>query len=173
MTTLWYCSWLFWQFWLTALVVMNRIFHSKMAVTARAGGACTQFKTKHQSKHQPVLPAYDPPEDRGLETVLINVFGFYSHWKVWYKSEKAFGMCSEWHYTTRGLPYGDMTTRPDGLVVMSPSANLPRCVMPFWTHAHAFSLYDSRLSDTQQRKIILMKTHLLGVNRQQGTWQGS
>ena len=28
-----------------------------------------------------------------------------------------------------------------GLVVMSPSANLPRCVMPFWTHAHAFSLY--------------------------------
>ena len=69
------------------------------------------------------------------------MFGFYSHWKVWYKSEKAFGMCSEWHYTTRGLAYGDMTTRPDGLVVMSPSANLPRCVMPFWTHAHAFSLY--------------------------------
>ena len=31
---------------------------------------------------------------------------------------------------------------PYGLVVMSPSANLPRCVMPFWTHAHAFSLYD-------------------------------
>ena len=29
-----------------------------------------------------------------------------------------------------------------GLVVMSPSANLPRCVMPFWTHAHAFSLYE-------------------------------
>ena len=42
------------------------------------------------------------------------VFGFYSHWKVWYKSEKAFGMCSEWHYTTRGLAYGDMTTRPTG-----------------------------------------------------------
>ena len=79
--------------------------------------------------------------------VLINVFGFYSHWKVWYKSEKAFGMCSEWHYTTRGLAYGDMTTRPDGLVVMSPSANLPRCVMPFWTHAHAFSLYDVIIFD--------------------------
>ena len=42
------------------------------------------------------------------------LFGFYSHWKVWYKSEKAFGMCSEWHYTTRGLAYGDMTTRPTG-----------------------------------------------------------
>ena len=42
------------------------------------------------------------------------VFGFYSHWKVWYKSEKEFGMCSEWHYTTRGLAYGDMTTRPTG-----------------------------------------------------------
>ena len=46
-----------------------------------------------------------------------------------------------WHYTTRGLAYGDMTTRPDGLVVMSLSANPPRCVMPFWTYAHAFSLY--------------------------------
>ena len=42
------------------------------------------------------------------------VFGFYSHWKVWYKSEKAFGMCSEWHFTTRGLAYGDITTRPTG-----------------------------------------------------------
>ena len=35
---------------------------------------------------------------------------------------------------------------PYGLVVMSPSANLPRCVMPFWTHAHAFSLYDVIMS---------------------------
>ena len=40
------------------------------------------------------------------------VFGFYSHWKVWYKSEKAFGMCSEWHYTTRGLAYGDIRQSP-------------------------------------------------------------
>ena len=28
-----------------------------------------------------------------------------------------------------------------GLVVISPSVNLPRCVMPFWTYAHIFSLY--------------------------------
>ena len=35
---------------------------------------------------------------------------------------------------------------PYGLVVMSPSANLPRCVMPFWTHAHVFSLYDQQPS---------------------------
>ena len=34
------------------------VFHSEMAVTARARGACTQFKTKHQSKRQRVLPAY-------------------------------------------------------------------------------------------------------------------
>ena len=33
-------------------------FYSEMAVTARAGGECTQLKTKHQSKHQRVLPAY-------------------------------------------------------------------------------------------------------------------
>ena len=89
-----------------------------------------------------IWPSIRSRARNGFNKRLINVFGFYSHWKVWYKSEKAFGMCSEWHYTTRGLAYGDMTTRPDGLVVMSPSANLPRCVMPFWTHAHAFSLYD-------------------------------
>ena len=35
---------------------------------------------------------------------------------------------------------------PYGLVVMSPSSNLPR-VMPFWTHAHAFSLYDYNRTD--------------------------
>ena len=142
MTTLWYRSWLFGSFAMTPIAVMNRIFHSEMAVTARACGTCTQFKTKHQSKHQRVLPAYMALHKIvGYLTVIINVFGFYSHWRVWYKSEKAFGMCSKWHYTTRGLAYGDMTTSPDGLVVMSPSANLPRCVMAFWTHAHAFSLY--------------------------------
>ena len=59
-------------------------------------------------------------------------------------------MCSEWHYTTGGLAYGDMTTRPDGLVVLSPSANLPRCVMPFWTHTHAFSLYYSMIYWTNE-----------------------
>ena len=51
----------FWQFQLTPIAVMNRIFHSEMAVTVRAGGACTQFKTKHHSKHQRVLPVYGPP----------------------------------------------------------------------------------------------------------------
>ena len=53
-------------------------------------------------------------KSRALNCFNKCVFGFYSHWKVWYKSEKAFGMCSEWHYTTRGLAYGDMTTRPTG-----------------------------------------------------------
>ena len=75
----------------------------------------------------------------------MNVFGAYSHWKVRYKSEKAFSMCSKWHYTTRGWAYGDMTTRPDGLVAIPPSANIRRCVMPLWTHGHAFSLYKTSL----------------------------
>ena len=48
-------------------------------------------------------------------------------------------MSSGWHYTTRGLAYRNMTTNEGGLV--SPYANLPRGVMPFWTHAHALSLY--------------------------------
>ena len=99
--------------WLIA--VMNRIFHSEMAVTARAGGACTQFKTKHQSKRQRVLPSYMAlQKSQAINGFDKCVFGFYSHWKVWHKSKKAFGMCSDWHYTTRGLAYGDMTTRPTG-----------------------------------------------------------
>ena len=38
----------------------------------------------------------------------------------------------------QGLMYGYMTIRPE----MYPSTNLPRCVMPFRSKAHAFSLYD-------------------------------
>ena len=121
---------------------MNRNFHSELAVTARAGGTCTQFKQNTRANISVFCLHMWPSIRSRAINGFNNVFGFYSHWKVWYKSEKAFGMCSEWHYTTRGLAYGDMTTRPDGLVVMSPSANLPCCVMPFWTHAHAFSLYD-------------------------------
>ena len=83
MTTLWYRSWLFGSFAMTPIAVMNRIFHSEMAVTARACGTCTQFKTKHQSKHQRVLPAYMALHKIvGYLTVITNVFGFYSHWKV-------------------------------------------------------------------------------------------
>ena len=48
---------------------------------------------------------------------------------------------------------------PYGLVVMSPSANLPRCVMPFWTHGHAFSLYDSDITVT--RVFVTKYLHVL------------
>ena len=61
----------------------------------RVDGVCTQFKTKHQIKHQPVLPA--------IYNFNKCVSGFYLYWKVWHKSEKEFGMCSECHDTTRGL----------------------------------------------------------------------
>ena len=36
----------FWQFQLTPIAVMDRVFPSEMAVTTRADGSCTQFKTK-------------------------------------------------------------------------------------------------------------------------------
>ena len=61
----------------------------------------------------------------------------YSHTKVWYKSEKAFGLWSEWHYTTRGLYL---------------PANLPRCVMPFRSHDHAFSLYRILISFSRKSR---------------------
>ena len=35
------------------------------------------------------------------------VFGLYLYRKVWYKSEKVYGMCSKWHYTTWGMAYED------------------------------------------------------------------
>ena len=60
------------------------------------------------------------------------------HHKVWYK--RIFGLWSEWHYTNRGLVHGCIITRPDGIVIMYPCTNLPRCVMPFKSQTHAFSL---------------------------------
>ena len=61
---------------------MNRVFHNrlKMAVTARAGGACTQFKPKHQSKHQRVLPANMAlHKTAGYKRFLINVYLAFIH----------------------------------------------------------------------------------------------
>ena len=64
---------------------MNRIFHSrlKMAVTARAGGACTQFKTKHQRQHQRVLPAnmasIKSRAINGFNIYIINVYLAFIH----------------------------------------------------------------------------------------------
>ena len=45
--------------------------------------------------------------------------------------------------------------QPHGLVVMSPSANLFRWVMPFWIHALAFGLYDSILLPPGNNRITL------------------
>ena len=59
MTTLWYRSWLFWQFWLTALAIMNRIFHSKMAVTARA--AARARSSKQNTRAACFACIYGPP----------------------------------------------------------------------------------------------------------------
>ena len=56
--------------------------------------------------------------------------------KVWYKNENAFRMCSERHYTTRGLAYGDMTNLPTG----SFSCLYPPISLVVKCHpAHAFS----------------------------------
>ena len=52
---------------------------------------------------------------------------------------------------------------PYGLVVMSPSANLPRCVMPFWTHAYAFSLYHKTLSFRPRGQLLLCAMPILLV----------
>ena len=93
---------------------MNRIFHSEMAVTVRAGGACTQLKTNIRANNVFRLHIWPSIRSRAINGFNECVLGFYTHRKVWYKSEKAFDMCSEWHYTTRGLAYGDMTTRPMG-----------------------------------------------------------
>ena len=47
---------------------------------------------------------------------------------------------------------------PYGLVVMSPSANLPRCVMPFWTHAKCLLAFISYLPMWIKAKYTFIKT---------------
>ena len=62
---------------------------------------------------------------------------------------------------------------PYGLVVMSPSANLPRCVMPFWTHAHAFSLYHVIASQLSSQCDVISNRlwrHQQSKNRASETW---
>ena len=116
MTTLWYRSWLFfgsfnwprlpsWIGFFTAAwrwqwqhVRAARARSSKQNTRAKIGVFCLQIWPSIKS--------------RAINGFNKCVFGFYSHWKVWYKSEKAFGMCSEWHYTTRGLAYGDFRQSP-------------------------------------------------------------
>ena len=52
----------FWQFNWLCLPSRFRFFSCEMAVTACAAcGTCTQFKTKHQSKRQRVIPACGHP----------------------------------------------------------------------------------------------------------------
>ena len=45
----------------------------------------------------------------------------YCQMDIYMRMRRHFGMCSKWHHTTRGLAYGDMPSRPGGLVVMFPS----------------------------------------------------
>ena len=65
----------------------------------------------------------------------------YVYRNVLYKSGSAFGQWSEWHYSTRGLVYRYIITRPGGQVIIYPSTNLPRCGMPFRSQAYACSLW--------------------------------
>ena len=129
MTTFWYRSWLFGSFnwpWLPSWI---GFFTARWQWQHVRAARARSSKQNTRANSVFCLHKWSSIKSRAINGFNKCVFGFYSYWKVWYKSEKAFGMCSEWHYTTRGLAYGD-------------TANLPRCVMPFWTHAHAFSLYD-------------------------------
>ena len=132
MTTLWYRSWLFfcsfnwprlpsWIGFFTAAwrwqwqhVRAVRARSSKQNTRANIGVFCLQIWPSIKS--------------RAINGFNKCVFGFYSHWKVWYKSEKAFGMCSEWHYTTRGLADGDMTTSP----LCNAILNTCPCLLAIW-----------------------------------------
>ena len=69
-------------------------------------------------------------------------------------------MCSEWHYTTREIGVWRHDNSPYGLVVMSPSASLPRCVfvMPFWTHAKCLLAFISYLPMWIEAKYTFIKT---------------
>ena len=102
--------------------------------------AVFKTKTKHQRKHQRIIPACGHPYDACYKRFWKLCVCLYLHRHVRYKNEKAFGLLSEWYYTTRGLVHGYIITLRDGLVIMYPSTNLLR-VMPLWSQAHAFALY--------------------------------
>ena len=73
--------------------------------------ACSRFKTPEQPL------SYKASDRQSLVNVKLWInfklicWCVNLHQKVWYKSEKAFGLWSEWHYTTRGLVYGYIITR--------------------------------------------------------------
>ena len=98
---------------------------------------CRQYKRKHPCKHQCTMAAYCYPLYSVLLTVLkivwlacINI----GRYDIKAKSNLA---CVKSGITRLGDWRRDI--RRCGLIVMSPSTNLPRCVIPFWTHAYDFS----------------------------------
>ena len=108
------------------------------ATAARARGS------KHQSNHCRIGQMSNAKLEMIYELIC---WCFSSYLKVQHINEKAFGLCSfilregidlwyEWHNTTRGLMYG--------YLIMYPSTNLPRCVMPFRSQVHAFCSYEHR-----------------------------
>ena len=104
---------------ITLVAVHDFIFHlSMMSLThfedlatmkmAARATATHARDSKHQSNYRRTKPAADSQINM---TVLYMHFKLLcgllnSHQKLWYKSEKAFGLWSEWHFTTRGLVNG-------------------------------------------------------------------
>ena len=111
-------------------------FEDLLAINMAARASAAHARdSKHQSNHRRAKRAADSQilmwrkNDFKLICWRLNL-----HKRVRYKSEKAFDLISKWHYTTR----------PDWLVIMYPSTNLPRCATLFRSQAHAFSLCDYR-----------------------------
>ena len=143
MTTLWYRSWLFGSFnwprlsswigfftarWQWQHVWAARARSSKQNTRANISVFCLQIWPSIKSR---AINCFNKCVFRLLFTLEGMI------WKregIWHVFRMAL------HNSGIGVWRHDNS--PYGLVVMSPSANLPRCVMPFWTHAHAFSLYD-------------------------------
>ena len=68
--------------------------------------ACTRFKTPEQPSSYTKPAAGSQINATFQINFKLICWCLNLHQKVWYKSEKAFGLWFEWHYTTRGLVYG-------------------------------------------------------------------
>ena len=139
---------------ITLVIVHDFIFHLSMMslthfeelATIKMAGLATAARardSKHQSNHRRTESAAGSQINVTLQiNFKLICWGLNLHRKVWYKSEKSFGLGSEWHYTTRELVYGYSPWRARDYIYI----HLPRCVMPFGSQAHAFSLYKRTLS---------------------------
>ena len=133
-TTLYYLSWLFgssnWPrlpLWIGFCTARWQWQHVRVA---RARSSKQNTRANISVFWLPIWPSI---RLRAINSFNECLFGFYSHWKVWYKSEKAFGMCSQRHTKTRSTARCHISTR-QSLSLCNAILNTCQCLLAIDMH---------------------------------------